>query len=89
MPGTPPPSWHPQELVFLGQVGYRLPLPALKPAGQHAQHHLQRRGVDHGVEPISSAGLTDVGQVVEHYGAVQREPSARCHMLKEPERRVE
>src|SRR5205085_4010986 len=26
----------------------RLPLPALEPAGQHAQHHLQRHGVDHG-----------------------------------------
>ena len=38
----------PQEPVFLDQVGDRLPLPALEPAGQHAQHHPQRRGVDHG-----------------------------------------
>ena len=36
--------------------------------GQHAQHHLQRRGVEHGVELISPARLTDVGRVVEHYG---------------------
>ena len=34
------------------------------------EHHLQRRGVDQGVEPISSAALADVGRVVEHYGAV-------------------
>jgi hypothetical protein len=28
---------------------------------------LQRRGVDHGVELISRAGLKGVGRVVEHY----------------------
>ena len=50
-----------QEPVFFDQVGDRLPLPAIQPAGQHAQHHLQRRGVDHEVELISSARLTDVG----------------------------
>ncbi len=30
------------------KLGERLPFAALKPAGQHAQHHLQRRGADHG-----------------------------------------
>lgn len=29
------------------RVRDRLPLPAVQPAGEHAQHHLQRRGVDH------------------------------------------
>jgi hypothetical protein len=48
------PKLAPQEPVFLDQVGDRLPLPALEPAGEHAWHHLQRRGVDHEVEPISS-----------------------------------
>ena len=52
------------------------PALALEPAGHHAQHHLQRRGVDHGVELISSARLTDVGRVVEHYGV---EPLAEGH----------
>jgi predicted 3-demethylubiquinone-9 3-methyltransferase (glyoxalase superfamily) len=66
------PKLAPQEPVFLDQVGDRLPLPALEPAGQYAEGHLQRRGVDHGVELISSAGLTDVGRVVEHYGAAWR-----------------
>ena len=41
------PKLAPQEPVLLDQVGDRLPLPAVQPAGQHAQHHLQRRGVDH------------------------------------------
>ena len=63
----PGPKLAPQEPVFFDQVGDRLPLPAVQPAGQHAQHHLQRRGVDHGVELISPARLTDVGRVVEHY----------------------
>jgi hypothetical protein len=38
------------------------------PAGQHAQHDLQRRGVDHESELISRAGLRDISRVVEHYG---------------------
>ena len=57
----PGPKLAPQEPVFLDQLSDRLPLPALAPAGQHAQHHLQRRRVDHGVELISSARLIDVG----------------------------
>jgi len=32
-----------------------------------AQHHLQRRGIDYGVELISSTALIDVGRVVEHH----------------------
>jgi CheY-like chemotaxis protein len=33
------------------------PFPAFQPAGQHQQHHLERRGVDHEPELISLAGL--------------------------------
>jgi hypothetical protein len=43
----------PKEPVLLNQVGNRLPLPAVEPAAQHAQHHLQRRGVNHEPELIS------------------------------------
>jgi hypothetical protein len=63
---SPGPKLAPQEPVLFDQVRDRLPLPAVQPAGQHAQHDLQRRGVDHGVELISRAGLKDVGRVVEH-----------------------
>ncbi len=41
----PDPKLAPQEPVLLDQVGDRPSLPALEPAGQHAQHHLQRRRV--------------------------------------------
>ena len=68
----PGPKLEPQEPVFLDQVGDRLSLPALEPAGQHAQHHLQRRGVDHEAELISRAGPKDVGRVVEHNALVVR-----------------
>jgi len=61
------PKLAPQEPVFFDQIRDRVPLPAIQPAGEHAQHHLQRRGVDHGVELVSRAGLKDVGRVVEHY----------------------
>jgi hypothetical protein len=61
------PELAPQEPVLFDQVRDRLPLPAVQPAGEHAQHHLQRRGVDHGVELISRTGLKDVARVVEHY----------------------
>ena len=53
----PGPKLTSQEPVLFDQVGDRLPLPAIQPAGQHTQHHLQRRGVDHGSELISRAGL--------------------------------
>ena len=43
----------PQEPVLFDQVRDGLPLPAVQPAGQHTQHHLQRRGVDHEPELIS------------------------------------
>jgi len=72
----PGPTLTPQEAIFLDHVGDRLPLQALEPAGQHAQHHLQRRGVDHGIEPVSSAGLTAVGRVVEQHGPSLREVDA-------------
>ena len=65
----PVPSWH-RRSRFPRSGSDRLPLPAIQPAGQHAQHHLQRRGVDHGVELMSSARQTDVGRAVEHYGVV-------------------
>jgi hypothetical protein len=57
-----------QEPVFFDEVGDRPLLPALQPASQHRQDHLQRCGVDHEPELISRAGLKDVGPVLEHYG---------------------
>ena len=57
----------PQKPVFFNQVRDRLPLPAVQPAGQHAQHHLQRRGTDHEAQLISRAGRRNVGRAVEHY----------------------
>jgi hypothetical protein len=39
----PGPKLAPQEPVLFDQVRDRLPLPAIQPAGEHAQHHLQRR----------------------------------------------
>ena len=68
---SPGPKLAPQEPVLFNQVRDRLPLPAIQPAGQHAQHHLQRRGVDHEAELISRAGLKAVGREVEHYGLLQ------------------
>ena len=44
----------PQEPVLFDQVRDCLPLPAVQPAGQHTEHHLQRREVDHELELISS-----------------------------------
>ena len=57
----------PQEAVLFNQVRDCLPFPAGQPAGQHTQHHLQRRGVDHEPDLISWAGLKDIGRVMEHY----------------------
>jgi hypothetical protein len=36
-----------EKSVLLSQVGNGLPLPALKPAGQHPQHDLQHGNIDH------------------------------------------
>ena len=58
----------PKKPVFFGQVRDRLSLPAVQPAHEHAQHHLERRGVDHEAELTSRAGLKDVGREMEHYG---------------------
>ena len=60
-----------QYAVLFDQVRDGLPLPAVQPAGQHTQHHLQRRGVDHEPELISWAGPKDVGREMEHYGFQQ------------------
>jgi len=43
----------PQEPVLFDQVRDCLPLPAVQPAGQHTEHDLQRREVDHELELIS------------------------------------
>ena len=64
----PRPKLSPQEPIFFNEVSDRLPLPAVQPAGQHAQHHLERHGVDHEAELISPVGLKVVGREVEHYG---------------------
>jgi hypothetical protein len=50
-----------QGSVFFNQVGDRYPLPAIQPAGQYPQHHLQRRGIDHEAELISQARLNNLG----------------------------
>jgi hypothetical protein len=42
-----------QEAVLFDQVRQRLPRPALQPAGQHQQQHLEGRWVDHERELIS------------------------------------
>jgi hypothetical protein len=52
------PSWRRRKPVLFNQVRDGLPLPAVQPAGQHAQHHLQRRGVDHESELISQVRQT-------------------------------
>ena len=49
----------PQEPVFVDQARDRLPLPAVQPADQHAQHHLPHRGVDHEAQRTSQAGPKD------------------------------
>ena len=52
---SPGPQLVPQEPGLFNQVCDGLPLPAIQPAGQHVQHDLQRRGVDHESELISRA----------------------------------
>jgi hypothetical protein len=47
----------PQEPVLFDQARDGVPLPAIQPAGQDTQHHVQRRGVDHEPELISRASL--------------------------------
>lgn len=49
---TPPTQLPAQEAVFFDQVGQRLPLPALEPAGQNQPQHLEGGG-DHERELIS------------------------------------
>jgi len=62
------PKLTPQETVLFDQVRDRFPLSAVQPDGEHAQHHLERRGVDHGAELTSRARLKDVSRELEHYG---------------------
>jgi hypothetical protein len=62
-----------QEPVFFDEVGDRPLLPALQPASQHTQDHLQRCGVEHEPELISRAGLKDVGRVLEHFYEAARQ----------------
>jgi hypothetical protein len=58
---SPGPKLALQAPVLFNQVRDGLPLPAVQPAGQHAQHHLQRRGIDHESELTSRRDLKDVG----------------------------
>ena len=62
------PKLTPQKPVLFGQVRDRFPLSAVQPAGEYAQHHLERRRVDHGAELTSLARLKGVGRELEHYG---------------------
>jgi len=50
-----------QDVGRCGEARDPLPLPAIQPAGEHIQHHLQRRGVDHEPELTSRPGWKDVG----------------------------
>jgi hypothetical protein len=61
------PKLTPQEPVLFDQVRDRFPLSAVQPAGEHAQHHLERRGVDHGAELTSLARRKEAGRELEHY----------------------
>ena len=56
-----------EQPIFFDEIGDRVSLPTVQPAGQHIQHHLERHAVDHEPELISPARLKDVGRVVEHY----------------------
>src|SRR5687767_6236445 len=62
------PKLTPEEPVLFDQVRDRLPLSTVQPAGEHAQHHLKRRRIDHGAEITSQAKIKDVGRELEHYG---------------------
>jgi hypothetical protein len=57
-----------QESMFFDEVRDGLSLPPSQPANEHAQHYLQRGGVDHGAELISRRRPKDVGQALGHYG---------------------
>jgi hypothetical protein len=57
-----------QESIFVDQVRDGLSLPPSQPANEHAQHYLQRDGVDHGIELISRRRPKDVGQAPGHCG---------------------
>ena len=63
------PELTPQEPVLFDQGRDCLPLSAVQPAGEHAQHHLQRREVDHEAELHHGTSLKNVGRELEHYGA--------------------
>ena len=57
-----------QESIFFDGVRDGLSLPPSQPANEHAQHYLQRGGVDHRAELISRRRPKDVGQVLGHCG---------------------
>src|SRR5438105_9338411 len=57
-----------QESIFFDEVRDGLSLPPSQPANEHAQHYLQRGGVDHGAELISRRRPKSVGQALGHYG---------------------
>ena len=57
-----------QESIFFDEVRDGLSLPPSQPANEHAQHYLQRGGVEHGAELISRRRPEDVGQAPGHYG---------------------
>ena len=54
---APPTQLPAQEAVFFDQIGDRLPLAALEPAGQDQQQHLEGRGGDHERELISQPAV--------------------------------
>jgi hypothetical protein len=55
-PQTPPTQLSPQDAILFDQVSDRRPFPAIQPASEDHQQHLERRGVDHEPELISRTG---------------------------------
>ena len=52
-PQAPPTQLPPQHPILLDQVRQHLPLPAVQPAGDSKEQHVERRDVDHGRELTS------------------------------------
>src|SRR5215468_8574517 len=69
---SPGPNLTPQEPVLFDQITNRLPLTAIQPAGEHTQHHLQRRWVNHEPELISRQGQKTSIENWNTTGALQR-----------------
>jgi hypothetical protein len=86
-PQAPSAKLTPQDPILFDQVRDGLALPAIQPAGQHNQHHLQGSWVDHELEPISRLARrmsTDLWNSTPQHpfagpsGIVREESHLRC-----------